>query len=301
LKKISKIDQSLEILYRYPLAEGINRLNKINVKNNHQFDELYRLVRIKYLTVLDEVFSVAAKQFLAGLDSKEFTKLSYRSLRKLRFIEQAVDKARIEFDTLHGLLNDFFNYEYALRDDMIELKNQVTLIKTNFETSQEPKQYKFPINIFNDYFTYIYQSLNATHALLTAGDYHGAHEKFAKTVALTVRLNEEVVLYPKIRHFLSEGLANEMLQIEKDWVGDSLSLSRAKTRFKTLKEHTFNQSKFAFDCLQDLNFHDAKDAIRNIETEIYEFKSELVYEEEIKSFFKFKGSEIIATMKAIQQ
>jgi len=301
LKKIAKIDQNIEIINRYPLEEAINRLAKINERNNKQFNQFYRLMRIKYLTILTETFKVATKQFLNGLENHEFTKLNYRAIKKLALIDESIDKAKVEFDTLHNLLNDFFSYEYELRDMVIDLKRQVSLIKKNYEQLTSSNQYQFPEKVFQEYQGYIHKFVNLIHHYLVLGDYQMGFEKLGKILTWTMKVNEEITIYPKIRSFLTDDLSQELQQIEKDWTSDSLTLNRAKNRFKFLKERTFKESKLAFDAINVLDFNRTKLVIKKIQNEIYEFKSELVYEEEIKSFFKFRGNEIKATIELINQ
>jgi len=301
LKKIAKIDQNIEIINRYPLEEAINRLAKINERNNKQFNQFYRLMRIKYLTILTETFKAATNQFLNGLENHEFTKLNYRAIKKLALIDESIDKAKVEFDTLHNLINDFFSYEYVLRDMVIDLKRQVNLIKKNYEQLTNANQYKFPEKVFYEYLGYIHKFVNLIHNYLVLGDYQTAFEKLAKILTWTLKVNEEITLYPKIRSFLTDDLSQELQQIEKDWTSGSLTLNRAKNRFKFLKERTFKESKLAFDAINVLDFNRTKLVIKKIQTEIYDFKSELVYEEEIKTFFKFRGNEIKVTIEQINQ
>jgi hypothetical protein len=68
-----------------------------------------------------------------------------------------------------------------------------------------------------------------------------------------------------------------------------------------LKDQTHRESMSALQAINNLDFKRAKVSINNILKEIYDFKSELVYEEEIKTFFKFKGPEIKATIQMIEQ
>jgi hypothetical protein len=137
-------------------------------------------MRIKYLTVLEETFKTAAKHFLVGIQKKEFTKLTYRSIVKLSMIEQSIEKAKVEFDTLHKLVNDFFTYEYELRDMMIDLKKQVNLIKTNYDQQLKMNSKNFPQQVFNDYLGYIFKFINLIHSYLVVGDYQTAFDKLLK-------------------------------------------------------------------------------------------------------------------------